>query len=613
MHVPRPLTLCLTMLLALAGMLTASARAMDVVRLHADHIAFYYDNYLIEATGHVRVTTGDGLTITGETFSMDLHLNRFLVAGAVHLTSPTGTQDGAAAADYFDFQRVYFVPITTEPDRWTFINGDYAHPVKGLQMPGDPFEFPNLSNAPVYLTAKSAVIGVGSYARFGGVVLNIAGANIAPLGTYYVSFSKNPYLGENSLSGANYDATWNAFGNANSITAVHFRYDTVNKAFLAFEQHFVSSNAYAVFSVNPATKESKFWNLNAGYQLPSQRLQVTDQTQLHTFQSGLSQPLEAQQYSVAHVAQVIGTPGSLKDGTLSLAYQLVNYCLLQAGFVSSDPNEVCGAPNHRAILDNMQSWSLAFQSADYYFDRFIPLAIHGGGGGGLIHGTQPLQMFGGATYNSIWSHFVTGTATLSNVHLGDPNGSPYKRYAINASLSAQRTWYSVPHHVDGITGFGSISRDFTSVLNAALSYSVVQTNDIYNAGQQSAYPSYTPIIGGSPVPSYASFHGKATQRTVALQINYEPTSDFNASLTVEHHRDFPAPVPGLFAQPPTNVLGQYEYTNYLGVPPYDITGNVYFPISSNYTLDIARTYFFNFGTQKWSPSFLIQVGPRLNR
>lgn len=607
MHVPRRLSICLTMLLALAGVSTASARAMDVVHLHADHVAFYYDRDLIEADGHVRVTTSDGLTITGETFSMDVKLDRFLVAGMVHLTSPTGTQDGAAAADYFDFKRVYFVPITTEPDRWTFINGDYAHPVKGLQMPGDPFEFPDLSNTHPYLTAKSAVIGVNSYARFGGVVLNIFGANVAPLGTYYVSFAENPYLAINSLSGANYDATWNAVGNANSISAIHFRYDTVNKAFVAFEQHFASSNAYAVFSVNPATKESKFWNLNAGW-LPSQRFQVFDKTQLHTFQSGLSQPLEAQHYSSAQAVQAIGTPGSRKDGALSLSYQLVNYCLLQAGYVSTDPNEVCGAPNHRAILDNMQTWSLAFSSSDYWFDRYIPLAVRANAGAGLIHGTEPMQNFGGTNYGSIWNHFVGGTATLSSVRIGDPNGSPYKRYVVNASFNAQRTWYSVPHHVDSITGRGSISREFTPALNAALTYAVAQANDIYNAGQQSAYPTYTPIIGGQPVPSYAAFHGKATQRTLSLQLNYEPNPDFNVSVIADHHRDFPVAVPGLFTQPPTDVLGQYEYSNYLGAPPYDITGNVYFRISRNFTLDIARTYFFNFGTQKWSPSFLIQVG-----
>lgn len=591
-------------------MQTIAARATDAVHnqtihISADRIAFYYDRYLIEADGNVRVTTGDGLTITGQTFSMDLHLNRFLIAGKVHLTSPTGTQDGAAAAYYFDFRRVYFVPITTEPDRWTFANGDYAHPIKGLQMPGDPFEFPDLSNAPIYLTAKSAVVGVGSYARFGGTVLHIAGAPIAPLGAYYVSFSSNPYLAANSLAGANYDATWNVAGNANSISAIHFRYDTVNKTYLAFEQHFASSNAYAVVSVNPATNPSKFWDLNAGWQ-PSQRFQFHDTSQLHTFSSGLSQPLEAQHYSNALVSQVIGTPGSRKDGTLSLSYQVVNYCLLAAYKSPDDPNQVCGAPGHRAILDNMQTWTLGLQSADYRLGAYVPLSVRANAGGGLIHDTQPLQVFGGARYNSIWNHFVGGTLTLEDIYLGNRDYR-FKRYALSGSLQGQRTWYSVPHHVDSISAIASLGHEFSPVLDSFLSYGVVQTNDIYNAGQQAAYPSYTPTIGGEVVPSYAAFAGKATQRTLSLQVNYIPTPDFVAWLRVQHHRDFPIPVPGLFPQPPTNVLGQYEYANYLGTPPYDITGNVFFRISKHFSLDIERTYYFNFGTQKWSPSFLIQV------
>ncbi len=502
---------------------------------------------------------------------------------------------------------MYFVPITTEPDRWTFINGDYAHPVKGLQMPGDPFEFPDLSNTHPYLTAKSAVIGTGSYARFGGVILNIFGANVAPLGTYYVSFAENPYLAINSLSGANYDATWNAIGNANSISSVHFRYDTVNKAFVAFEQHFASSNAYAVFSVNPATKESKFWNLNAGWQ-PSQRFQINDKTQIHTFQSGLSEPLEAQHYSTALATQIIGTPGSRKDGGISLSYQLVNYCLLQAGYVSSDPNEVCGAPGHRAVLDNMQNWSLAITSADYRLGLYVPLELRAGAGTGLIHGTQPLQVFGGAAYNSIWNHFITGTLSLDTIYLGN-HDNRFKRYSLSGSLTGLRTWYSVPHHIDSVNALASISREFTPVFYSYLSYGVTQTNDIYNAGQQAAYPSYTPIIGDQPVPSYSAFQGKATQHTLTLQATYAPNTDFVAWMRVQQHRDFPIAVPGLFSQPPTDVLGQYQSYGaaYLGEPPYNITGNVFFRISRNFSLDVERTYYFNFGTQKWSPSFLIQV------
>lgn len=609
MHLPRRLSICLTMLLALAGALTASARAMDVVHLHADRVTFYSDRKLIEATGHVRVTTSDGLTITGETFSMDMNLNRFLIAGTVHLTAPTGTQDGAAVADYLDFKRVYFVPITTEPDRWTFVNGDYAHPLKGRQMPGDPFEFPDLSDARVYLTAKNAVIGAKTYVRFGGTVLNVFGANIAPLGVYYVNYSSNPALSQNTLTGATYDATWQFAGDANYITALHLRYDRLNHAYAALEAHVADSNAYAVLSVNPVTKLSKFWNFAAAYQ-PSDRFIIHDFSQLHTDQSGLSEPLEAQHVSNAYMSQILGAPGSRHEGSLSLSYQLVNYCLLQAGYVSTDPNEVCGAPDHRAILNNMQTWTLGVESAKYRLGRYIPAYALARAGVGLVHDTAPLQTSGGVAYHSIWSKYISGAITVPSIRLGGPDVQQTKEYSLNLSFNGQRTWYSVPHHIDTFGGIASISRTFTSdqSLNASLSYEVQQTNDIYKAGQQSAYPSYTPIIGGVPVLSYAAFHGKSTLRTLSLQVNYEPDPDvFRVSVLLQKHRDFPIPAPGLFPNSAIDPIGDPLYSNYLGQPPYYFNGDVFFRISKHFALDVSRSYYFNFGSQRWSPVFVIQV------
>ena len=87
------------------------ARAETVIHLKANHVAFYYNRFLLEADGGVRVSVSDGTTITGQSFSMDLKLNRFVVAGSVHVSSPAGSQDGAALADFLDFSRVYFVPI----------------------------------------------------------------------------------------------------------------------------------------------------------------------------------------------------------------------------------------------------------------------------------------------------------------------------------------------------------------------------------------------------------------------------------------------------------------------------------------------------------------------
>ena len=73
---------------------------------------------------------------------MDLKLNRFLVAGHVHVLGPTGSISAAAFSDYLDFSREYVLPVTSAPDRWTYLGTDFAHPIKGREMPGDVFFFP---------------------------------------------------------------------------------------------------------------------------------------------------------------------------------------------------------------------------------------------------------------------------------------------------------------------------------------------------------------------------------------------------------------------------------------------------------------------------------------
>jgi hypothetical protein len=79
------------------------------------------------------------------------------------------------------------------------------------------------------------------------------------------------------------------------------------------------------------------------------------------------------------------------------------------------------------------------------------------------------------------------------------------------------------------------------------------------------------------------------------------------TLSFTHHDDFPAAYPGLFSPPPTNAIGQYTYTNYLGQPPWQLTAEVRARILPHLVLDVQRTYFFHFGDEIWSPSFVVQL------
>ncbi|HEY8321343.1 MAG TPA: hypothetical protein VIG46_06080 [Candidatus Baltobacteraceae bacterium] len=620
---------------AIALLLAASAAAASAapaaaaspvphrtLHLSADRIAFYYDRFLVEADGHVRITTGDGLTVTGATMTMDLKNNRFMVAGGVHLDSPNGVQDGAALADFMDFNRVYFVPITSEPDRWTFVDGDYTHPLLGREMPGDTFAFPDLSKNVPYLVAGNAVIGERDFIRFGSVVMMEGKIQTIPLPTYYVTFSSDPHLSENSLAGANYDATWQFAGNRNSISAVHLRYDQTNKAYAAFEQHFASKKAYLVLSLNPLTRASKFYNVVGDYQ-PDERTELHTFTQFHTYQNGFSLPQQEQH--VTSVRLIHGFNGF----SASLTYQTVNYCLLGTQD-KYDPSgtlrvvQACGTGaslvGEPLSISHPQTWSLDFSSLEFpKHAAAFPVKVRVNAGISYIHDgcgfvdprvdkcTAALQVLGDTAYTTIGSKYVGATLFAPSIKIGNRENT-YKMYYFNAALDAQTTWYTVPHRVVQINGKASLSRDFSRSVSSYLSYEVHQTGDFYNkaSDEQQLYP-VNPVYQDPNFSSFQAFRGSSTQRTLALGINFTPNPDFVFNVLARKHTDFPIAVPGLFSLPPVNVLGAFTSNSFLGEPPYDVTGDLRMRVLRHYYLDISRTYYFNFGTLKWSPSFVIQV------
>ena len=525
---------------------------------------------------------------------MDLKLNRFLVASNVHLTSPNGSLDGAAVSDFLDFNRVYFIPVLTEPDRWTYLNGDFMHPQKGREMPGDTFAFPQLYGYHASLTSHSAVISAKNFVRFQGVTSYLFGAGV-PLTTFYVNFGADPKLAQNSLSGASFDATWNFAGNSNSISAVHVRYDPTNHEYLSFEQHVASQNAYAVFSLNPATKQQKFWNLVTGDTF-GERFQIRTFSQLYTDQTWLSEPNAAAMANYATATYAF--PHSYLQGVWTQTY----YNLLGPSSLTGPNAFNEGELNHPS---SFQLSAVSFQNRIGHSPFYEQVRY----GFGFNHdsyteGIQPgLQQYGGYTYTTIWDHLFGFNVYTPGIKIGDHDNS-YKWYTLNASFDEQRQWFSVPHYINTETTNMSLSRQFNHAFSAYLQYNIANSGDYYRNG---LYVPYTPIINGVPVYSYSAFRGVATLRTTSLQMNYSTNPNFFASVLFRHHDDFPVPVPGLFPLPPTNVLGEYIYPSFLGQPPNDITAEVRGRVSDHIVLDVQRTYYFNFGTLRWSPNFIVQV------
>jgi hypothetical protein len=561
----------------------AAAAAAGPIRLQADRIRFYYDRYLVEADGHVRVRLANGVTMTGDTFSMDLKLNRFLIASHVHLRSAHGNLDGAAIADFLDFDRIYFVPVISEPDRWTYENDDFTKPLKGRIMPGDVFYFPNLSNAQVNYTAHAAVIDPKTYIRLERVRANFYGAFL-PLPSFYFYFGENQDLAQNSLSGANFDATWNATGSAHDITAVHVRYDSFNKAYLAFEQHFAGNkqHEYFVASLNPATKTDKYWNAIGGERIGN-KFEITTFSQLFTEQAWLNEPKASALTNYVYLVQ------AFPHSSLTSFYNRTNYNLI--------------GPSAPASLNHPEYEQLTWTS---FNNRVFhsPLDFQYREGFGYNHdAVTPLQDYGGYPYTTIWNHLFGFTFSLPNIKFGNPNKA-YAQYYLNSTFDWQRQWFSVPHHYNIQSTNISLSRQFTRTFNSYLAYTIVNTSDIYNHG---GYVPYTPTSTDGTVDyGYAAFRGASTQRTLTLGSTYSASPDLVTSLTFTHHRDFPAAVPNLFPLPPLNAIGQYIYTNYLGQPPWQLTGDVRARVLPHLVVDVQRTYYFHFGNDIWSPEFVVQ-------
>lgn len=601
MLVPKRWACMLKPIIAIAAIAAAvlsccvRADAMTLVRLEAKRVTFYYDRFLIEADGDVRVTTSDGMTMSGDAFSMDLKLNRFLLAGHVHMQDSDGAQDGAALADFLDFNRIYFVPITSEPDRWTFLNGDFAHPAMGREMPGDTFYFPDLGNDKPFLIAQNAIVGTKSFVRFGGNHLDMAGGLGAyvPTPSYYVNFSSDPHLGDNSLAGANYDATWNFAGGANAISALHLRYDTVNKTYLSFEQHLSGSKAYAVFSVNPMTRPQKFWDLVLSDK-PSDKLQFRTFTQLATYQHGLTQPDASSQFTIFQATQ------ALPRSFLQLYAQDTNFSLLP-------PPPPGGYHGVYPIIDHPFQMQLTAQSFDHRISH-LPLYEHVSYGFGYIHDSKGLQDIGNTLYTTIWNHDVDFLTYVPSLKLGNSYVMT-KNYYVNASFEKNRTWNSSPHYVDTATTRVSLSKTFDSHFLSYLNYSVQNVGDYYSGDLQSAYyPGFVPVVGGVPYPGYEAFRGVATFRALSLNVTYQNQGYFSAAVTARKHDDFPKPIPNFFTPPPLDILGRpIAGEFYLGEPPYDITADIRFRVNSHTSIDVSRSYYFNFGNQRWSPVFVIQV------
>lgn len=552
--------------------------------LTASHIAYYSDRYVLIGDGNVRLRLSDGTIIRGESFAMDIKMDRYLVAGDVHIDGPKVHEVGAAFANFIDTDRSYFLSANGTPDRWTYFGLDWSDAHPGRQQPGDAFAFADPGSGRPYITASSVRVIPTTSLIFGNVRILTAGVYI-PTPRYVVIISSNPNFFQNAFSGGRFDIGEPFNGSAHSLSAFHLRNDPINGTYLSFDQHFVWNQDYIVASVNPLTQEQRQWNL-IGYKRVSPGLEVRGFFQLNTLSQGaFSEPLNVASYGNLQIN------GALPHSGLSFNADQYNYNLLAvppSASLNRQSHPVDALLAWTGIREHFGKSPLAYQfqyqlrsgvgfAHDQYGEGYFP-----------IDQSQPLAN-GGFGPPDLWYHYVGATLIAPTLRLKN-------QMSLSFTADKQRTWYSEPHHVDITTGTASLARAFDyNKLSTYLAYSLTETADYWGANQLLAYPAAPntmTIPGFGTYSGLDAFRGLGVSRNYTLGMVFTPTGYASFALTAKRFYDNPAPVPGLYGQ-----------------PPWQLTADVRFRLARQVQVDLNRSYYFNFANLRWQPQFGIQFSP----
>ena len=591
-----------------------TGRRLAAFGLAADRIVFYSNRYIVAADGHVSVVLGDGTRVRGNTFAMDLRLNRFVIAGDVKVVTAGASGqakeiDGAAFAEYFDFDRAYFVPILGEPDRWTFDAGDYAHPLLGRQMPGDTFFLPDLEGERAFLSAKHATIDPRQSVRFTPADLNFGLATV-PFPTYFLNFSPNPNFAQNALAGAYVDGPLDFLGGSHALSTLHLRYDPANKIYPSFEQHLVSANSYIVASVNPLTRPLKQYNILAFDRL-SPGMQLSLALQETAFQQAFSRPLSATGYATAQLVMslphsyVALTTQNYYDSLLAKPREFVDSTIYGRVFYYGDAS-------HPFIGDHPSQQQIAWIGFRHPVYRLPFTFSVRSGFSAATNSTTTFRTVGGTNVSSLFSKSIgINIASKSIKVIPDTEGRGRDLY-LTASLDKQRTFNSTPHFIDTQQESFALTKVIDPRrLTVLATYQINNTGDYYGARQSEIYPSsagFNPYTG-EVVNGFRAFRGFATTHALTQQLVYTPNDTITLNVTMRENRDFPRAIPGLPTPTGNPFLGSTAlgFANY-GATPYQADLDLRYRINRLLTVDIGRSYYFNFGGyERWSPTFSFSI------
>jgi len=578
------------------------------IAISADDLTYDSDRFLLIGRGNVHMSDTDGFTATARYLAMDLKADRLVIAGHIDVKTAHGEHLlGAALSLFLDVERAYYLPVVGGPDRWTYLNNDFAHPLLGREMPGDAFALPDPSMHRPFLHGHRAVVAPHRLMRFGAGMLDTE-VVVVPVPTYTLNLSTNPNYAQNSLAGANYDASYpfagstNRSGTRGTTTALHLRESAASGLFAAVESHAVWAKSSLVDSYAPLNHAQRQINLIDTTHL-SPTLQFDGFAQENGFQPNpLGQPLSASGYFNGKLTQ------ALRQSYLQINADQYEQSLL------ADPHNACncyGDATHVFVPNHPFDIHLVWIGFDQRVGH-LPFTARLRSGYGWSHdgyGVVPLpntafanQAFSASVNPNDPSLIGIGVPTISDTLIGGTLTSKSIRLmrdhhgrdtAFNASFDRQRQWFSLPHHIDTTTTRLSISKVFGPRAASYIAYTIANTSDDYGAQQRIAYTPQIPTSSqtGLTYPGFAAFEGFATNRGLTEGYVYTPSPDFNVALTATENDDSPTPIPGVFGQAPVNIGAEMRLR-----------------LRAHLLLDIARSYYFNFGTLRWSPQFSVLLG-----
>jgi len=434
-------------------------------------------------------------------------------------------------------------------------------PVKGRDMPGDAFAFPDLRGHRPYVSGRKAVIDSGTYVEVEPATTAILmGPDTPPLPAFVDNYSGNPAFGQNALPGATFDAPYPFYGSSHTLETFHLRYDQAraDPYFASFEHHSVADDgAFAVMSLNALSQPAKQWTL-LGYEPMGARQALSLDAQLFTTQSGLSQP------STSNGFVDLQYVGALRESSV-LADVTQSYDSLLRGIESPDHPTVAGL-----------QWS-GYQQTIFRSGFTYRLAS----GTSWIHDAFGVS---GQPIRDVSTTFVSGV-------IGSPSFSgPFKTTAY-VSASVQQTWLTFPNRISTRSLFLSDGRELAPRLYAVLSGQVqtVTTDDPALAfAAPNAATGLTPAPqspNGLPVLQFPTSAIAATDRSYGLTISWQPTGRFQFGTTAQRSVYSPG-------QP---------------FPPSSLSFDARANVTRSLYVTIGRSYFFNWIGQGWSPRFSLQV------